>query len=289
MSKGELRMLRLKVAKDTRQVTAALCLVEAGEESLLPLNTHIGEFIELKFDGAISCIHCGRATSRSFNSGYCYPCFTTLARCDLCVMSPDRCHYHLGTCREPEWGESFCMNSHIVYLANTSGLKVGITRLGREQGRWLDQGAVQALPVLSAKTRRDAGLAEAAIAQAVADKTDWRRMLRGEPLELDLKAARGRIRADTPDLPEGVRWLDDDEVRKFRYPVLEYPEQPKQLKPAQGKNRETLISGNLLGTKGQYLLLSSGVFNVRRFAGYHVGVSFSKAQETDPTDQMDLF
>jgi hypothetical protein len=26
---------------------------------------------------------------------------TKLAQCDLCIMSPERCHYDAGTCREP--------------------------------------------------------------------------------------------------------------------------------------------------------------------------------------------
>ena len=108
----------------------------------LALNPCVGAGLEIEFLGRISCRHCAAPTRRSYAQGYCYRCFKTLARCDLCVVSPDRCHYHEGTCREPAWGEAFCMSPHLVYLANSSGAKGGITRAGQEVGRWLEQGAV---------------------------------------------------------------------------------------------------------------------------------------------------
>ena len=97
---------------------------------LVPLNPLIGEGLRIDYSGEIRCIHCDRKTSKSFNQGYCYPCFTRLAQCDSCIVSPEKCHYHAGTCREPEWGESFCMQPHLVYLAKSTGPKVGITRRG---------------------------------------------------------------------------------------------------------------------------------------------------------------
>jgi hypothetical protein len=177
------------------------------------------------------------------------------------------------------------MQTHTVYLANTSGLKVGITRAGRERGRWLDQGAVAALPILQAATRHAAGLAEVAIATEVADKTDWQRMLRGEPPALDLPGERDRICARELNLPAGVSWMTGVTEQRFSYPILRYPVKPVQLRVTPG----AVISGNLLGVKGQYLLLSSGVFNVRRHAGYHVEVSCSAALAESATDQLDLF
>lgn len=301
---GYLRQLELSIvsndvarqsASSGSEVAAALCLMTSDKRETLALNPLLGKGLSLEFDGSIQCIHCGRDTAKSFASGYCYPCFRSLARCDLCVMSPDRCHYHLGTCREPEWGEAFCMSDHIVYLANTSGLKVGITRRGREQGRWLDQGAVQALAILSAPTRRDAGLAEVAIAELMSDRTDWTRLVAGKPEELDLLAQRARLKAASLNLPEAVQWLSDDREQRFDYPVAHYPAVRQQLRASPAKRCQ--LEGNLLGIKGQYLLLSTGVFNVRRFAGYHVELSLSDPF-TDPTpdrapdnatDQLDLF
>ncbi|MCB1842395.1 MAG: DUF2797 domain-containing protein, partial [Halioglobus sp.] len=65
----------------------------------VPLNQYLGRSLRLVYAGEIHCIHCGRKTSKSFNQGYCYPCFRTLAQCDSCIMSPEKCHYAAGTCR----------------------------------------------------------------------------------------------------------------------------------------------------------------------------------------------
>jgi hypothetical protein len=87
----------------------------------VPVNPMIGTTVRLEYLGAIHCTHCGRKTKTSFSQGYCYPCMTKLAQCDLCIMSPERCHYDAGTCREPAWGEQFCMTDHIVYLPPSAG------------------------------------------------------------------------------------------------------------------------------------------------------------------------
>ena len=117
------------------------------DETEVPLNEILGCNIKLEFHGLIHCIYCGRKTSKSFNQGYCFPCFRKLARCDLCIVSPEKCHYHEGTCREPKWGQENCMTEHVVYLSITSGLKVGITRSTQVPTRWIDQGATQAQPI----------------------------------------------------------------------------------------------------------------------------------------------
>lgn len=41
----------------------------------LPLNNLLGSKISLQFVGEIHCTHCGRRSNKSFNQGYCYPCF----------------------------------------------------------------------------------------------------------------------------------------------------------------------------------------------------------------------
>jgi hypothetical protein len=291
MSTGFLRKLELaaEAANAVMPVHARLQLKSEGLETLkLELDDHLGEGVVLEFSGRIRCVACDGATRRSYGGGYCYRCFSTLARCDLCVVSPDRCHYHLGTCREPAWGESFCMSEHVVYLANSSGLKVGITRAGHEHGRWMDQGAREALVILRASTRRDAGLAESAIAGQLPDRTDWRELLAGDAPPVDLAEQRERLRARRDlDLPAGVSWTEGA-AGSFSYPVLSYGAPLKQLhgEPAQS------LAGNLLGVKGQYLLLSTGVFNVRRHQGYEVTVSFRAPSAEPPvsaSDQLVLF
>lgn len=280
---GALRKLSIEAAVPVRY--AFQVMADGDEPALLPLNDQLGSGLRIEYLNRILCSHCGRRTPKSYGGGYCYACFTTLARCDLCVVSPARCHYHAGTCREPEWGESFCMRDHLVYLANTSGLKVGLTRSGFEEGRWMDQGAVQAMAILRARTRRDAGLAEVQIAQGLADRTDWRRLLRGDVPALDIAQECLRLQAALDDLPAGVSWIEPRKLRTFTYPIVRYPSRLERLRLTAGD-----VEGNLLGIKGQYLLLSSGVFNVRQHAGYEVRISLlPEPVATQGGDQLGLF
>ena len=150
------------------------------DDLLLDMNALIGECITLSFNGVIHCQHCGRKTRKSYAQGYCYPCMISLAQCDTCIMSPEKCHFAAGTCREPDWAETHCMIEHIVYLANSSGIKVGITRHSQVPTRWIDQGAAQALPIFRTQSRLLSGLVEVIFKQHIADKTDWRKMLKNE-------------------------------------------------------------------------------------------------------------
>ncbi len=249
------------------------------DASRIPLNEWIGKPLRIQYAGAIHCAHCGRTTTKSFSGGYCYPCFRKLAECDLCVLSPDRCHFDAGTCRDPEWAAGFCMTGHLVYLANSSGVKVGITRVGQTPTRWIDQGATQALPIIRTHTRQQAGLVEAALRKVVRDTTDWRAMLKGPPPPADLAAIRDRLfaccAADLEALAErfgiqAVQLMADAEAVVIDYPVLTYPLKVK----AWNLDKTPEISGQLLGIKGQYLILDTGVFNVRKFAAYEVEVEF---------------
>ena len=88
------------------------------DDALVPVNPLIGKTLRLEYLGAIHCTHCGRKTNKSFSQGYCYPCFKKLPQCDLCIVSPEKCHHELGTCRDPQWGMDFGMTDHGVYLAN---------------------------------------------------------------------------------------------------------------------------------------------------------------------------
>ena len=243
-------------------------------DTRIPLNELIGRPLRFDFDGIIRCIHCDRTTKKSFNQGFCYPCFRKLAACDSCIMSPEKCHYHLGTCREPEWGETHCMVEHVVYLANSSGLKVGITRASQVPTRWIDQGAVDAIPMVRVATRYIAGLVEVACKAHVADRTNWRAMLKGDVPELDLAEERrrilGLIAGDLKALrethcQESIREVDEQELA-LRYPVEAWPEKIK----THNLDKTPEVEGVLEGIKGQYLILDTGVINIRKFTGYEV-------------------
>ncbi len=250
----------------------------SGEQT--PLNEWLGQPVQLHHTGRIFCVHCGRKTGKSFNQGFCYPCFRKLAQCDSCIIHPERCHFDQGTCREPDWGERVCMRDHIVYLANSSGLKVGITRSVQVPTRWIDQGATQALAIIRVRSRMQSGHLEVLFKERVADKTNWRDMLKGVAEPIDLLAERDRLveaaREGIDELARrfgffAITVLNGLEPVRIRYPVLEYPTKPNAL----NFDKEPTVGGILKGIKGQYLIFDQGVINLRRFAGYEVELCVS--------------
>ena len=139
----------------------------------------------------------------------------------------------------------------------------------------MDQGAVQALPIIRAGTRYQIGQLEKAFKQSLNDRTQWQRMLKGEPEPLELPALAEEVLSKNAELLDGVgvEWqaLPDETVRDFIYPMDTYPQTVKSL----NLDKTPIISGLLMGVKGQYLLLDSGVINIRKYAGYEVTVSFA--------------
>lgn len=249
------------------------------DEHLIPLNPLLGHSVQLKFAGAIHCIHCGRASKKSFNQGHCYPCLKKLASCDICIVSPEKCHFDQGTCREPEWAERYCMTDHFVYLANSSGVKVGITRGNQIPTRWIDQGATQALPIMRVATRQQSGLVEDVLRQHVADRTNWRAMLQGSAESTDLVAIRDQlfkqcaVELETLERRFGLQAMqriDGVESTAITYPVLEFPTRVASL----NFDKTPVVAGVLMGIKGQYLILDSGVINIRKFTAYQVDFSY---------------
>ena len=244
----------------------------------LPFN--LGQEIEIEWTGKIFCVSCGTKTSKSFSQGHCFKCFKTKASCDMCIMKPETCHYHLGTCREDSFAHEVCFQPHIVYLANSSALKVGITRISQMPTRWLDQGATQALPIMKVGSRRLSGQLEIMFGTQVADKTDWRKLLKGEAEPLNLVEVRAQLLEEfapkidsirtefgaNTEFSETIDILDQEETREFLYPVDAYPAKIK----SHNLDKTPSIRGTLQGIKGQYLLLDNGVINIRKYTGYEL-------------------
>lgn len=264
------------IRKMTSQLGATVQYnLPVGEDSV-PMNPLIGKEVTLTYSGKISCCHCGKITKKSYSQGFCYPCMLKLAQCDMCIMKPETCHFEQGTCREPEWGQSHCMIPHFVYLANTSGIKVGITRHSQVPTRWIDQGATQALPIFKVATRLQSGLVEIALAEFIADKTNWRNMLKGLNDSVDLKSKAAEL---IPHIGEKLGQLQlkygsdaieqlDESVIDINYPVLSYPTKVTSF----NFDKTPQVSGTLMGIKGQYLIFDTGVINMRKFGSYHVGI-----------------
>ena len=268
---GNLRKMVANLADD---VQYSLVL----NEQLINLNQYIGKDLTLRHTGKINCIACGVCSKKSYQQGYCYPCSRKLAACDLCILKPETCHYHKGTCRQPAWGLQHCFVPHIVYLANSSGVKVGITRESQIPTRWIDQGAVQALPIIRTKSRYQAGLLEVVLAKFVTDKTNWRKMLQGNIPAVALDESRdnlfAKVAADIQEIsgkfPLGnIELLTREKIITIDFPVLQYPNPISTL----NFTKQASISGTLLGIKGQYLIFPQGGLNIRSCAGFEIEFS----------------
>jgi hypothetical protein len=266
------------IAKMRTQLGSPVDYFLPVDDTEISMNSLLGKRLNLEFLNQINCCHCGRLTKKSFNQGYCYPCFTKLAQCDNCIVSPEKCHYDAGTCREPEWGETHCMTDHIVYMANSSGLKVGITRASQIPTRWIDQGAVQAIPLLRVSSRMQSGLVEVACKQFVADKTNWRTMLKGECELLDMqREAADLLNKAGPAIAalqgeygiDKIAVLDGAESMSIDYPVLQHPTKVTSF----NLDKEPVVEGVLQGIKGQYLIFDTGVINMRKYTSYHLQIS----------------
>ncbi|MCB2197660.1 MAG: DUF2797 domain-containing protein [Bacteroidetes bacterium] len=240
-----------------------------GDEKL-----HVNEFIDkvvsIKYLNEIHCIRCGRKTSKSFHQGYCYPCYRTAPETDACILKPELCRAHEGISRDMEWSKEHCLQDHVVYLAISSGLKVGVTRIAQVPTRWIDQGASYAIKIALAPNRYTAGLIEVDLKKHFADKTNWRSMLANkidkEIRLIDQKAqAKQKVKKEFTDY-----FTDDDEIVEINYPVIAYPEKVKSI----NFEKESEVSGKLMGIKGQYLIFENGVvFNVRRHNGFEVEIA----------------
>ncbi len=270
----------------TGNLNKMMSVLKATVHYTLPLGTHqillnplIGKKIHLDFKGNIHCIQCARKTKKSFQQGYCYPCYQRLGDCSYCLIHPERCHHGEGSCKADNWVHANCLTPHIVYLANSSSVKVGVTRLTQVPTRWIDQGAIQGLPIFRTANRYQAGLIEHAIKQFINDKTNWRDMLKGKNTHIDLLKERERVhelskdsvekvlaKFDTMDISE----INNETVTEIRYPVSEYPTKITSL----SLDTHPQIEGILMGIKGQYLILDHGVLNIRKYGGYEVAFTF---------------
>ena len=237
----------------------------SGDVKRLPLEPDTG--LTLRRVSPPLCRECGAFLRQSAIQNVCYDCAQQFARYDRCITSPDRCHFGQGTCREPDWAAQFCMQPHVVYLSVTSGPKVGITRQGRELRRWADQGAHHALVIAQLPSRHASGLVEHAARRLVSDRTDWRRLVRGVSMDVDLFDLAGQLKRELGSLDKlitgasglaasaDVDWHTHLTLTALNYPVRAFsPAQMLKLTEAQPE-----FSGNLRGVIGSYLLFSQGV------------------------------
>jgi SAM-dependent methyltransferase len=135
------------------------------------MNDYIGKSITLSWSGVIQCVSCQKVTKSSFGQGFCYTCFTQSASAAECIIRPELCRAHLGEGRDIAWEEANHNQPHVVYLAQSDIVKVGVTRETQIPTRWIDQGAVAAIKVAETPNRYLAGVLEVALKDHFSDIT----------------------------------------------------------------------------------------------------------------------
>jgi len=265
----------MKLSGTIMKMEAKLCNpvqyeLPIGDETL-PMNNLIGDYIVLKYTGDIFCISCAKKIGKSFSQGFCYPCFLNAPETSECIFRPELCEAQEGIARDMEWAEQHCLKDHYVYLAISSGDKVGVTRASQIPTRWIDQGAWKAIKLAKTPNRFTAGLIEVVLKEHISDKTHWQRMLKNlqsENIDL-LQRKKEMVSYLSPELQTYED--DDNEIIEINYPVNEYPEKVKSLT----LDKVSEIEEKLVGIKGQYLLFENDlVFNVRRHSGYLIELSY---------------
>jgi hypothetical protein len=239
------------------------------ENSFLNLNQLLDKELEISFQG-YQCLHCGKK-KKIFRQGYCYDCYMSSASVGDWIMKPELSKAHLDIeDRDLEYERKVQLQPHIVYLALSSEVKVGVTRGTQVPTRWIDQGAVKAIPILELPNRYLAGITEVALKNNYADKTNWQKMLKNEVPQVDLIQERLKAGNFLPNEVRDYYAENNSHLYEFHYPVLTYPKKVTSL----SLDKTPLFQGKLSGIKGQYLLFQDGtVFNVRTFEGYVVKIS----------------
>jgi hypothetical protein len=239
------------------------------ENSFLNVNQLLNKSMEFQFLG-YQCLNCNKK-KKIFRQGFCYDCFMSSASAGDWIMKPELSTAHLDIeDRDLEYEKRVQLQPHIVYLALSSEVKVGVTRKTQVPTRWIDQGAVQAIPIVEVPNRYLAGITEVALKNHYSDKTNWQKMLKNEVPVADLIKERAGLKYVIPKEVQDYFHPEKDNLCDLQYPVLEYPKKVTSL----NLDKSPHFSGKLTGIKGQYLLFEDGtVFNVRTFEGYVVKIS----------------
>ncbi|RXR20681.1 DUF2797 domain-containing protein [Flavobacterium amnicola] len=239
------------------------------ENSFLNLNQLLGKELEIVHQG-YQCLECGKK-KKIFRQGFCYDCFMGSASAGDWIMKPELSTAHLDIeDRDLDYEKKVQLQPHIVYLALSSEVKVGVTRKTQVPTRWIDQGAIQAIPIVEVPNRYLAGITEVALKSLYADKTNWQKMLKGEIPAVDLISERNGLKYVIPKEVQEYYHPESNDLYELQYPVLEYPKKVTSLNLDKSPN----FSGKLMGVKGQYLIFEDGtVFNIRTYEGYVVRIS----------------
>lgn len=240
------------------------------ESDFINMNQLLNRNLDFKFL-KYSCMNC-HLDKEIYRQGFCKSCFFETPTAGDWIMRPELSTAHLGKeDRDLDYEKSVQLQPHIVYLANSSNVKVGVTRKQQVPTRWIDQGAHEAIEIVEVPNRYLAGITEVALKNHVADKTNWRKMLKNDIEKSDLKEWQNKLR---PFIPEEARefFIENNALTSINFPVHQYPEKPKSLNIVKDQH----YSGKLVGIKGQYLIFEDQtVFNIRSNEGVVVALNIN--------------
>jgi len=240
------------------------------ENDFLNMNQLLGKSITIDFE-KYECLNC-HLDKPILRQGFCKSCFYETPNAGDWIMKPELSMAHLGIeDRDLEYEKKVQLQPHIVYLAQSSGVKVGVTRKQQVPTRWIDQGATKAVEFVEVPNRYLAGITEVAMKAHVADKTNWRKMLKGEGEEVDLLAIKHQLSEFIPEEAKPY-YVENREEVVLEFPVIEHPTKVKSL----NLSKTPSFTGTLKGIKGQYLIFEDDtVFNVRANEGLVVNLSIN--------------
>lgn len=238
------------------------------DNGFLHMNQLMNHTLEIQFVG-YQCLCCGQE-KKIFRQGFCYDCFFESAQVGDWIMRPELSKAHLDIeDRDLSYEKKAQLQPHIVYLALSSNVKVGVTRKTQVPTRWIDQGASSAIPIVEVPNRYLAGITEVALKEFVSDKTSWQKMLKNELVTADLLVEREKLLNHLPKEVQEYVASTPDAITAIEYPVESYPVKIKTL----NLDKSPAYKGVLKGIKGQYLIFNDGtVFNVRNNEGYRVDI-----------------
>ena len=231
------------------------------------MNQLLDKEISITFLG-YECLACGKE-KKIFRQGFCYEDFYKQPNAGDWIMRPELSKAHLGIeDRDLEYEKKVQLQPHIVYLANSSNVKVGVTRKTQVPTRWIDQGAHEAIEFVEVPNRYLAGITEVALKEHIADKTNWRKMLTNTVTNENLEDVKQKLKDYIPEEAKEY-FIDNNTETTINFPVLQYPEKVKSL----NLDKTPFYSGKIKGIKGQYIIFEDQtVFNIRNWEGYKVSI-----------------
>ena len=238
------------------------------ENDFIIMNQLLEKTITIQFV-KYQCLNCGM-DKPIYRQGFDRQCFFEVPQAADWVMRPELSMAHLGKEeRDLEYEKQVQLQPHVVYLANSSNVKVGVTRKSQIPTRWIDQGAHEAIEIVEVPNRYLAGITEVALKAHISDKTNWRSMLKNDLKDEDLVEWREQLKSYLPDEVRDY-FIERNSETNLEFHVIQYPEKPKSLNIV----KQQSYTGKLVGLKGQYLIFEDEtVFNIRANEGLVVKIS----------------